>query len=98
MGLKNIKKVIDKEALIKKAHPEELMAYLWFIGVDPQYQGNGIGSSLLKHIVELSDQNNRPVYLETSTLKNLPWYQKYDFQIYHEEDLSYHLYFLRKRY
>jgi len=96
IGLKNIKKTLARESKIKKIQPKEMMCYLWFIGVDPEYQNEGIGSNLLKEIIEDSKQKNRPIYLETSTLKNLPWYKKFGFYIYHELDLSYKLFFLKR--
>ena len=97
VGLKNIQRTLARESLIKKIQPKEQMSYLWFIGVDCEFQNSGIGTGLLMDIINYSDHQNRPVYLETSTLKNLPWYQKYGFTIYHELDLSYKLYFLEKR-
>ncbi len=96
IGIENIKKALNREAMIKKIQPKEAMYYLWFIGVDPAYQGSGIGSELLKEIIEHSRQTERPIYLETSTLKNLPWYEKFDFDIYHEAELSYKLFFLTR--
>jgi len=36
-----------------------------------------------------------PVYLETSTQRNLPWYEKLGFEIYNEAQLNYSLFFLR---
>lgn len=97
VGLKNIKKTLARETLINKVQPKELKYYLWFIGVDPEYQNEGIGSVLLDEIIEDSEHKKRPIYLETSTLKNLPWYQKFGFQIYHELDLSYKLFFLKRQ-
>ncbi len=38
IGMSNIKKAMVRESKIKKIHPEELMYYLWFIGVDPSEQ------------------------------------------------------------
>ena len=96
VGLKNIKKTLGREALIKKIQPKELMYYLWFIGVDPAYQNTGIGSELLNELIVDSKLKERPIYLETSTLKNLPWYKKFGFNIYHEAELSYKLFFLNK--
>lgn len=96
VGLKNIKKTLSREALIQKIQPKERMTYLWFIGVNLAAQNKGIGSLLLQEIIQLSIQNNRPIYLETSTVKNLPWYSKFGFQVYSEQDLSYHLYFLKR--
>ncbi|MFZ6023857.1 MAG: GNAT family N-acetyltransferase [Bacteroidota bacterium] len=96
IGIENIKKTLAREALIKKLQPKELMYYLWFIGVYPEYQNEGIGSILLNEVIEDSEHKKRPIYLETSTLKNLPWYQKSGFNIYHELDLSYKLFFLKR--
>jgi hypothetical protein len=95
VGFKNIRKTMAREAKIKDIQPKELMSYLWFIGVDPEYQNTGIGTQLLHDVIAYSRQKNRPVYLETSTLKNLPWYKKVGFQIYQELDLTYKLFFLK---
>ncbi|HQS22851.1 MAG: GNAT family N-acetyltransferase [Sphingobacteriia bacterium 24-36-13] len=96
VGIENIKKTLDREAIIKKIQPKVPMYYLWFIGVDPDFQNTGIGSVFLDELIEDSRVKGRPIYLETSTLKNLPWYQKFGFNIYHEADLSYKLFFLRR--
>jgi hypothetical protein len=96
VGLKNIKKTLDREGAIKKIQPKELMYYLWFIGVDPDHQNKGIGTKLLNDLIQDSTLKKRPIYLETSTLKNLPWYQKMGFQVYQELDLSYKLFFLKR--
>jgi len=96
IGVENIKKAIARESKIKQLQPKELMYYLWFIGVDPEHQNEGIGSVLLDEIINDSKNKQRPIYLETSTLKNLPWYKKYGFQIYNELELSYKLFFLKR--
>ncbi len=96
IGIGNISKTLNREKLIKNIQPEITMSYLWFIGVDPSVQNQGIGSKLLKEIIDYSNANNRPIYLETSTVKNLSWYEKFGFEIYNEQDLTYHLYFFKK--
>ena len=98
MGLGNIKKAMHREAMIKKLQPKELMYYLWFIGVDPEYQNGGIGSKLLQEIINDSSKKQRAVFLETSTLKNIPWYKKFGFYIYNELELTYKLFFLKREY
>jgi len=77
-------------------YTKKLMYYLWFIGVDPDQQNKGIGSSLIKEVIEEAHSQQRPVYLETSTLKNIPWYEKFGFKIYNELNLGYRLYFMKK--
>ncbi|NCI46684.1 GNAT family N-acetyltransferase [Sediminibacterium soli] len=96
VGLGNISKTLKREKLIGSIQPKIPMTHLWFIGVDPVAQGRGIGSTLLQEIIEYSNSNNRPIYLETSTVKNLPWYKEFGFEVYNEQDLSYHLYFFKR--
>ena len=97
MGLSNLFKAMDREGKIKKLHPKgELMYYLWFIGVDPCEQNKGIGSTLIREVIKEGLSKERPIYLETSTIKNIPWYQKFGFTIYNELDLGYRLFFMKK--
>jgi ribosomal protein S18 acetylase RimI-like enzyme len=96
IGLSNIRKVLVREAELKKRHPKKLLYYLWYIGVDPAAQHKGAGSRLLTEVMEHSKTLNRPIYLETSTEENLPWYRKHGFRIYNELDLGYKIYFLKQ--
>lgn len=96
IGLRNVRKTIDRESIIKKVQPKEPMLYLWFIGTEPLEQNKGIGGCLLHDIIQLADREGKPIYLETSTVRNIPWYQKFGFDIYNERDLGYKLLFLRK--
>jgi ribosomal protein S18 acetylase RimI-like enzyme len=95
IGLKNVPKALNREAQVKKLQPKVQMAYLWFIGVDPLHQRKGIGSTLLAEILADANAKNLPVYLETSTLKNLPWYKGLGFEIYNQLELGYTLFFLK---
>lgn len=96
IGIRNTKKALARESKIKKLRPKDMMYYLWFIGVDPESQNKGTGSELLNDIIKNSDYKERSIYLETSTLKNLPWYRKFGFQVYDELDLGYQLFFLKR--
>ena len=96
MGLGNLKKAMNREAKIKKVHPEGLLCYLWFIGVFPTNQNKGIGSQLLKDVIAEGQKQNRIICLETSTIKNIPWYEKFDFTTYKELDFGYKLYCMKR--
>jgi hypothetical protein len=96
IGFSGIKKAMAREAKINRVHPEHPIYYLWFIGVDPEEQNKRIGSLLLKHVIKQSEIRNRPIYLETSTTKNLPWYQKFGFTIFEEMDFGYRLFCLKR--
>lgn len=95
-GLSRTAKVLSREQLIKKHHPTGNMFYIWFIGVQQGSQQSGIGRQLLLELLLKSLEMQLPVYLETSTPENVPWYQRAGFEIYAEEELGYRLFFLRK--
>jgi Acetyltransferases len=97
IGWRRLRRVLRREAQIKKIQPKEDMAYLWFIGVDPARQQVGIGSALLHSVIDVASQDGLPVYLETSVTENLPWYQRFGFTIYGSLDMGRHtLYFMRR--
>ena len=96
LGLSNINKAMNREAKIKQVHPNGLLYYLWFIGVGSSNQNKGIGSQLLQDVISEGQKQNRTICLETSTLKNVPWYEKFGFSIYHEFDFGYKLFCLKR--
>lgn len=55
--------------------------YLALIGVMPEKQGQGIAGSLLRPILEQSDMEALPCYLETVEPTNLPFYRKHGFEV-----------------
>jgi ribosomal protein S18 acetylase RimI-like enzyme len=62
-------------------HPKESHWYLPLIGVDPAHQGNGYGSALMQHALLPCDRDNRPAYLESSSPRNVPLYQRHGFEV-----------------
>jgi len=62
-------------------HPEEDCWYLPLIAVDPIYQGNGLGSQLMKHSLALFDETGLPTYLESSNPRNIPFYERHGFEL-----------------
>jgi ribosomal protein S18 acetylase RimI-like enzyme len=71
-------------------HPEEPHWYLPLIGVDPLYQGGGIGSALLTYALALCDREKRLAYLESSNPKGLPLYQRHGFEVVGTIDVGKH--------
>ncbi|RZK08822.1 MAG: GNAT family N-acetyltransferase, partial [Flavobacterium sp.] len=96
IGLTRAGKAMSRESAIKSNYPNEPIYYLWFLGVVNAEQNNGVGSQLLKEIIQDSQKQQKPIYLETSTIKNIPWYKKFGFSIYNELDFGYKLFMLRK--
>ncbi|HEY4325714.1 MAG TPA: GNAT family N-acetyltransferase [Mucilaginibacter sp.] len=94
ISLSGISKTLNREAQIKKRQLQVPMMYLWFIGVSPLYQHRGMGSKLLQQVLDEAKRVNRPVFLETSVLKNIAWYERFGFKVYDSLELDYTLYFL----
>lgn len=95
IGLLQLPKALKREAAIKKAHPQGALYHIWYIGVEPAEQGKGLGTNLLKELLQRARQLNRLPVLETSTLQNLPWYRQQGFEVYRELELGYRLYCLK---
>ncbi|MFT3678653.1 MAG: GNAT family N-acetyltransferase [Ferruginibacter sp.] len=96
IGIANVQKTLSREKKIRALQPKQLIYYLWFIGVSPESQGKGIGSQLLKDVLTDCSLNKRIICLETSTIKNIPWYEKFGFKVYNQLNLGYQLFFLKK--
>jgi len=97
-GLKLGLELMKREKLLKQHQPKSQFCHLWFIGVDVEVQGKGIGSKLLNEIKQLCTQNNWPIYLETSNTANLNFYRKNGFELYKQLTLpvdDFELYFFR---
>lgn len=96
IGFKNIKKALNRESKIKQLQLKGNIYYLWFIGVHPTEQQKGIGTNLLNELITDANSEHQTICLETSTVKNIPWYQQFGFSIYNELNLGYQLFFLKK--
>ena len=64
--------------------------YLWGLAVNPNLKKTGIGSILLKFALEKAAKEKMPVYLETHDEKNLPYYQKHNFDLIHSAIIPKH--------
>jgi len=51
------------------------------ICVDPAHQGKGIGSALIRHVLEICEREGQAAYLESSNPTNLPFYGKRGFEV-----------------
>ena len=61
-------------------HPQEPHWYLPLIGTDPAKQGSGYGSALLSHALAICDEEKMPAYLEATSARNVPLYQRHGFE------------------
>ncbi len=66
---------------LEKAHPVEPHYYLEFIGTRPEHQGKGLGSALIRPMVERCDAEGVGAYLESSKEVNVAFYARFGFEI-----------------
>ena len=62
-------------------HPREPHWYLGVIGVEPEHQGRGIGTSLMAPLLDRCDAERLPAFLETATPANLRFYKGRGFEV-----------------
>ena len=65
-------------------HPSEPHHYLNLLGVVPDRQGAGIGSALLRSVLDVADQRDEPAYLEATSPRNRALYARHGFEVVDE--------------
>ncbi len=97
IGIRNLTKAMAREKAIKTLHPKEKhFYYLWYVAVDSNTQHRGTGTLLMQELINRATSLNRTIYLETSTVTNIPWYEKLGFSIYNTLNFGYDLFCMRK--
>jgi ribosomal protein S18 acetylase RimI-like enzyme len=64
-----------------QSHPKEAHWYLPQIGVEPNAQGRGLGAALMRHALARCDQERALAYLEASKPQNIPFYERFGFEV-----------------
>ena len=72
--------VFDFMGQLDNFHPTEPHWFLPFIGVDVTKQGRGYGSALLRHALERCDRDQLPAYLDATSPRNKPLYERHGFE------------------
>lgn len=67
--------------LMDQFHPKEPHWYLSMVGVDPSRQGQGLGAALLEAGLARCDAEGLPAYLESSSPRNVPLYERHGFEV-----------------
>jgi GNAT superfamily N-acetyltransferase len=65
-------------------HVPEPHYYLSALGVEPGRQGQGIGTALMRPVLDRCDREHIPAYLETATERNVPLYLRHGFEVVEE--------------
>ncbi|MFF2507217.1 GNAT family N-acetyltransferase [Streptomyces sp. NPDC058067] len=66
--------------LTSAAHPRDRAhEYLWMIAVEPERQGEGLGTALMTPVLDRCDQDGAPAYLEASSARSRVLYERLGF-------------------
>ena len=95
MNFQVLKDVIQaekvKKQIRKTLYPSDFI-YVQMVGTKPSAQGRGFGTSLFKKFISTQ---SLPIFLETSNVQNLPFYERLGFQVIEKQQLKkYNCYFL----
>ena len=82
---RHLPRVLRSLAVLEAGHPAEPEFaphyYLAFLGVDPVWQGRGLGSALIAPVLARCDQDGVPAFLEASTPRNRALYERHGFRV-----------------
>jgi ribosomal protein S18 acetylase RimI-like enzyme len=69
---------------LEAAHERESHWYLAVLGTAPEHQGRGVGSALMRPVLERCDRDGVLAYLESSKERNLRFYEHHGFEVLDE--------------
>jgi ribosomal protein S18 acetylase RimI-like enzyme len=67
-----------------KAHAQAIEGHHWYLvgaAVDPELHGRGVGTAVIEHGLARVDGDGSPAYLETSRERNVPYWQRFGFDV-----------------
>ena len=72
----------DVIALLDDNHPHHAdHHYLWLLGVQPGLQGRGLGTAMLRAVLDRADRTGVPAYLEATSPDNRRLYERHGFVV-----------------
>ena len=81
---RRVARIAQVMAFLEEKHPHEPHYFLQFLGVEPPCQGRGMGSALLRPVLERCDRDGTPAYLEASSERNRALYERHGFEVVEE--------------
>ena len=67
------------QSFFERIHLEEPHYYIRYVGVATRYQGQGLGTALLRPTLERCDREGLPAYLEASSERSAALYERLGF-------------------
>jgi GNAT superfamily N-acetyltransferase len=62
-------------------HPREPHWYLFFLGTRPERQAQGLGSALIRRVLDVCDAEGTPAYLEATSQRSVALYGRHGFDV-----------------
>jgi GNAT superfamily N-acetyltransferase len=88
VGVRRLPRVVPAVAALGTRHPRPRHWYLSELAVDPPAQGRGIGGALLQDRLAVCDRDGVPAYLESSSPRNRPLYERHGFRVLEEHRMG----------
>jgi len=81
IGLRDLPRGLRGFNLMESKHPHEAHFYLPVVGVEPAWQGKGLGSALLQPLLQRCDREGASAYLEATTPRSRTCYERNGFEV-----------------
>jgi GNAT superfamily N-acetyltransferase len=75
------KMLLQGFAKLETTHPNTPHWYLFFIGIDAERRGHGLGARLMAPVLQAADGDGMPCYLETPFPQTLPFYRQLGYEV-----------------
>jgi GNAT superfamily N-acetyltransferase len=77
----NLRNAMRLMTTVERRHPKDHHYYLSTLGTEPDFQRKGVGSALLRPVLDTCDREGMPAYLESSKEVNVPFYRRHGFEV-----------------
>jgi ribosomal protein S18 acetylase RimI-like enzyme len=82
--LRDVSRAVAALEQHRRLHAPSPHFYLSVLGVEPERRGEGIGSALMRPVLDLASGAGLPAYLETATGRNVLLYERAGFVVVEE--------------
>ena len=84
IGWRGLQRFSRSGRVTEQLHPAARHYYLFAIGATPDSRGQGVGTRLIREILQRCDDEGVPAYLENSKEANLGFYRGHGFEVTRE--------------
>jgi ribosomal protein S18 acetylase RimI-like enzyme len=92
-GLRGFRRLVSYDEVGRRLHhtyAPEPHWYLAVVGVEPSHQGRGIGSSLMRPMLERADRERKACWLDTHQEQNVRLYKRHGFAVAEKAEVPGH--------